>query len=80
MIVYDVTLPYLKINTLTEEDAKEYSEGHKLYKEHFQGHEVKWISLEVRRDYKATIEYYIPSVDNDMIKKLNRQRKKFSYI
>ena len=78
MQLYDVYIPYSKFNNLTKEEAITYSQGHNIYKDNFQGHEVKRISFYVKKDYMAMIEYFIPSLDNKIIQKLHKMKKKMS--
>ena len=78
MQIYDVYIPYTKFNNLTKEEAIAYSQGHNIYKDNFQGHEVKRISFYVKKDYMAMIEYFIPSLDNKIVQKLQKKKKKMS--
>ena len=79
MQIYDVYIPYTKFNNLTKEEAIAYSQGHNIYKDNFQGHEVKRISFYVKKDYMAMIEYFIPSLDNKIVQKLQKKKKKMSW-
>ncbi|XP_063407729.1 probable leucine--tRNA ligase, mitochondrial [Mytilus trossulus] len=75
-MVFNTTVPYTVLNTLSKEEAQQISNRHPVYKRYFEEHTVKGVHLTVKPDYKAIIDYHIPDIDEDVIRKLNKKRKK----
>ncbi|VDI76002.1 Hypothetical predicted protein [Mytilus galloprovincialis] len=74
-MVFDTTVPYPVLNTLSKEEAQQISNLHPVYKKYFEEHTVKGVHLTVKPDYKAIIDYRIPTIEEDVIRKLNKKRK-----